>query len=135
MIGILVVTHGKLAQGFKHASEMIAGKADQFGVLGLSEGENIEDFKNKVSKKISDLNSGKGVIVLCDLFGASPYNVTLQSYPKLKSSVEYEIVSGVNLPMIIETILERRNYDNLAHLVAHIAEVGKSAIRIQNFNF
>ena len=80
MIGILILTHGELAKGYLSASELISGKAENIDSLGLFHETSIEDFKEDAAKKMQELDQGEGVLVFCDIFGASPYNVTAQNY-------------------------------------------------------
>lgn len=128
MIGILIMTHGELAKGYLSASELISGKAENIDSLGLFHETSIDDFKEQAAKKMQALDQGEGVLVFCDIFGASPYNVTAQNYHLLKGKVNYRSVTGVNLPMVIEAICSRQNMelDQLAH---YIQEVGKQGIK------
>jgi len=128
MIGILVLTHGELASGYISAIELIAGKKSSLDSLGIYHETNIEEYKTQVANKILKLNQGKGVLVFCDIFGASPYNVTAHNYKNLKGLVEYRSITGVNLPMLIEA-LYCREFMELNELSKHVQEIGKQGIK------
>ncbi len=128
MIGILILTHGDLARGYLSAMNLIIGEAKNTDYLGLYHETSIEDYKSNVTKKIKQMNQGEGVLVFCDIFGASPYNVTAQSYPELKGVVDYRSITGVNLPMILEAIVGRETM-KLDQLSDYIQQVGKESIK------
>ncbi|GCF93830.1 PTS mannose transporter subunit IIAB [Enterococcus florum] len=128
MIGLLILTHGELAKGYLSAAELISGKAENIDSLGLFHETSIETFRENVAEKIVELDQGEGVLVFCDIFGASPYNVTAQNYHQLKGRVAYRSVTGVNLPMVIEAICSRENM-SLAELAQHVQDTGKEGIK------
>lgn len=103
MIGIVIATHGKMAEGIADAVSMIIGKQSQFIPLGIKADETTECFSQRLSNAINKVNSGKGVIVFTDLFGATPTNVSGNFI--YKSNIE--LITGVNLPMVLETCLVR----------------------------
>lgn len=122
MIGICVISHGKLANGLKDSCELILGEQPQFITVGLRDGDDFGVFKEHVLNSIKEVNHDKGVIVFVDLFGASPYNSVLFSFPELISlGIDVRMITGVNLPMIIEACDKRLNMelDELFHKVIH----------------
>lgn len=127
MIGVLIITHGDLAQGLISASELIMGKAENLDYLGLYHETSIEVFNQQVAEKILALDTGEGVLVFCDIFGASPYNSTALNYKELKDKVNYRAITGVNLPMVIEA-LSMREFTELAELSKTIQKIGKEGI-------
>ncbi|MEO1772352.1 PTS sugar transporter subunit IIA [Candidatus Enterococcus ferrettii] len=128
MIGLLILTHGELAKGYLSAAELISGKAENIDSLGLFHETSIEAFKDAAAEKMQALDQGEGVLVFCDIFGASPYNVTAQNYHLLKGKVNYRSVTGVNLPMVIEAICSRETME-LDQLAQYIQTVGKEGIK------
>ena len=128
MIGVLLLTHGELAAGYLSALRLITGEAENIDTLGLYHETSIEDYKEEVAAKMLKMEQGEGVIVFCDIFGASPYNVTAQNYQVLKDKVNYRSITGVNLPMVIEAVWSRENMD-LNELAKHIQTVGKEGIK------
>lgn len=128
MIGVLLLTHGELAAGYLSALRLITGEAENIDTLGLYHETSIEDYKEEVAAKMLKMEQGEGVIVFCDIFGASPYNVTAQNYQVLKDKVNYRSITGANLPMVIEAVCSRENMD-LNELAKHIQTVGKEGIK------
>ncbi len=130
MIGVLMISHGKMVEGIKNSVELIMGKQDQVDCLGLNEGNDFNTFKESVYQKIIHLNTGSGVIVLVDLFGASPYNATAMNVERLKEShCNIKVVTGINLPMVLETITYRQQKITLDELYKHALITGKDGIK------
>lgn len=110
MIGILLISHGKMAEGIKDSINLIVGNVDSIETIGFHAGQDIESLKEKVQKAVKRLDNGAGVLVYVDLFGASPYNAAMFSYPELKEvGIEIKVISGLNLPMILEVVFMREN--------------------------
>lgn len=129
MVGVLILTHGKLADGLKNSVEMIMGQNESFNTLGLYEGDDFSEFKENVFEHISLLDTGEGVLVLVDLFGASPYNSVMFNYEEIKSREKnVRLITGVNLPMVIES-LNARNYMKLDQLYEEVMNMGISNIK------
>jgi mannose PTS system EIIA component len=129
MVGVLILTHGKLADGLKNSVEMIMGQNESFNTLGLYEGDDFSEFKENVLEHISLLDTGEGVLVLVDLFGASPYNSVMFNYQEIKSREKnIRLITGVNLPMVIES-LNARNYMKLDQLYEEVMNMGISNIK------
>jgi PTS system mannose-specific IIA component len=126
MIGIVIATHGKMAEGIADTVSMIIGKQSQFIAVGIQEEETVECFSHRLNLAINKVNSGKGVIVFTDLFGATPTNVSGNFI--YKSNIE--LVTGVNLPMILETCLVRTQKGITLNEVAKVAfKNGQSGIK------
>ena len=106
MLGIVIATHGTLSDGIKDAAEVIMGNTENIVTVNLNAGDDIEKLGKKINNAILEVNQGDGVVVLADLVSASPYNqsvlVTNQLDSELKDKVY--IISGVNLPMLLEII-------------------------------
>lgn len=128
MIGILILTHGELANGFLSALKLISGNERQIEGIRLFHETDIEEYKEAVTEKIKDMDQGEGILVFCDIFGASPYNVTAQNFKNLKDVVHYRAVTGVSLPMIIEAVYCRKNMA-LDVLAQHVQQMGKDGIK------
>lgn len=128
MIGILILTHGELAKGYVSALNLIYGEADNVDCLCIFHETSIDDYKKEVAEKMRELAMNDGVLVLCDIFGASPYNVTAQNYKELKDEVNYRSITGVNLPMVIEAVANR-DVMSLDELAKHVQAVGKDGIK------
>lgn len=108
MIGVLVVTHGYLSEEFLNTVKLIMGKQEKSFSLSLLEGDSIEDFSQGILNKIKEIDEGSGVIVVTDLFLASPYNQTALNHKKiLNEDIDYRLLTGVNLSMLLEIFNQR----------------------------
>jgi PTS system mannose-specific IIA component len=97
MIGILIVTHGGLAAELLSAGEVIAGELPNFRALALDWSEGIDEARRRIGAEVDLLDRGDGVLILTDMFGDTPSNAALS----LREAGRVEVVSGVNLPMIV----------------------------------
>lgn len=113
MVGIIVISHGKLAEGLKDAIEMIMGPQTQFKTLGLFPEDNPDDFRDAIKTSIKEIDDGQGILIFADLFGGSPANAATYLVNLRPQGIE--IVTGVNLPMLLE-IINLRQDGNLKHL-------------------
>jgi len=128
MIGICIVTHGELANGLKDSCELIIGEQNQLYTLGLRHGDDFEEFKESVLNGIESVNNNDGVLVFVDLLGASPYNSVLFNLPQLKqNNINIRMITGVNLPMLIEAC-EQRNHKDLESVFKKVIRTGKDYI-------
>lgn len=128
MTGILIVTHGELANGLMDSLSLIMGEQEACQTLGLKHGDDIVEFSEKIQAGICQLDRGDGVLVLVDLFSASPYNQAAMSFNKLKEH-RYRLVSGVNLPMIIEAFNQRMIGSDLETMYQAAMTAGKDGIK------
>jgi len=103
MLGILIATHGDLSIGLLDAAKLIVGKQENIRTMSLFHDTDISTFGDIMKENIEELNQGQGVIVFVDLFAASPYNQAVLKKQELKDT-PYKIISGVNLPMLIECL-------------------------------
>ena len=128
MTGILVVTHGEMATGLMDSLSLIMGEQEDYQTLGLKHGDDIVEFSEKIQAGICELDQGEGVLVLVDLFSASPYNQAAMSFSKLKDH-KYRLVSGVNLPMLIEAFNQRMIGADLETMYQAAMNAGKDGIK------
>ncbi len=98
MIGLMIITHGNLALELRSAMEHMIGDQNDIEIFSITPEDDIDIQKNKIEKKLKELNQGKGVIILTDVFGGTPSNLALNF---LEPGI-IEIMSGVNLPMLIK---------------------------------
>ena len=108
MIGLMIITHGNLALELRSAMEHMIGDQNNIEIFSITPEDDIDIQKNNIEKKLKELNQGKGVIILTDVFGGTPSNLALNF---LEPGV-VEIMSGVNLPMLIK-ICQLRDKDIL----------------------
>ncbi|MGX7205405.1 PTS sugar transporter subunit IIA [Enterococcus pingfangensis] len=128
MTGILIVTHGEMAKGIMDGLSLIMGEQEEYQTLGLRHGDDIVEFGEKIQASIRQLDKGDGVLVLADLFSASPYNQTALSFNKLKDH-SYRLISGVNLPLIIEVFNQRMIGADLETMYQAAMTAGKEGIK------
>jgi mannose/fructose/sorbose-specific phosphotransferase system IIA component len=115
MIGIVVVGHGRLAEGVLHAARMIVGELGGVRGVSLREMDDVEGLLGRVEAAVDEVAvGGEGVLILVDLFGASPFNVSARL---ARGRDDLEVVTGVNLPMVLELVV-RREGRKLAELTA-----------------
>ncbi|QAT39146.1 PTS sugar transporter subunit IIA [Clostridium sp. JN-9] len=127
MIGVLIATHGDFGKEILKSSELILGKQDHTLTLSLNYGDSIEKFGEQIVNAIQSLENGSGVLVFTDLLGASPYNATALNSNKVNNA-RFRCICGVNLPMVLEALTMRNNYD-LDKLTEQCMEAGMSGIK------
>lgn len=117
MIGVLLVSHGKMAEGMKDSVGMIVGEVDQFDTLALVPGQDIAELGNHILSKSQALDSGDGVLIFVDLFGASPYNASMKCVPEWSAKgIKARVITGMSLPMVITAVCNRE-FSNIDELV------------------
>ncbi|MDU4133296.1 MAG: PTS sugar transporter subunit IIA, partial [Clostridium perfringens] len=121
----LVATHGEMAKGLFDAIDMICGTQEKFSIVSLKRGQDAESFGEELGEKINELNSDEGVVVLVDLLGATPMN---QSALNLYKSDKVEVITGVNLPMVVTATMERDYFSDIKELVEKIKNDGKDSV-------
>jgi PTS system mannose-specific IIA component len=115
MIGIVIVTHSALADEFLMATQQIVGTVEGIEPISIDPSDPIEEVEKRIKKGIKKVDAGKGVLILTDMFGGTPSNISLSFQEKGK----VEIVTGVNLPMLIKlsTLREEQSLDELASFI------------------
>ena len=97
MIGMILVTHGKLAEEFVAAMQHVVGRQDAVRTVCIGPNDDMEARRAEIAAAIEEVNSGAGVIILTDRFGGTPSNLAISLMEKGK----VEIIAGINLPMLI----------------------------------
>ena len=123
MVGILVVTHGRLAQELLETTKMIVGKSvDHIIPISVGWNDDTADIQKTIASAVTKVDHGEGVLILTDMFGGTPSNISLSFL-----SEKVEIVTGVNLPMLIKIVNvgDRCTLKELSHL---IHDQGKKSI-------
>jgi PTS system mannose-specific IIA component len=124
MIGLVVVTHAGLAEEFIRAAELILGPLKRVESLSIDHGLSLDTARVKLDQVVARVGQdGDGVIILTDLFGGTPTNISAE----LLQDGVVEILTGVNLPMLIKGVGSRTN-QNLESLVTLLKDSGKNAI-------
>ncbi len=125
MTGVLIITHGQLARELLEAAEFIVGAVGAAGCLSIDVTKDSKELGNMIREKIDSLDQGQGVLILTDMFGGTPSNLALSFLQQ--DSVE--IVTGVNLPMVI-AIAQNREGHNLAEIADMAKTAGKRSISL-----
>ena len=123
MIGVVVVTHGQLAAELVNATEMIVGELPRFAAVSIGWHEDTDDARQEIAEAVGRVDQGHGVLILTDMFGGTPCNLAV-TFLRGRS---VEVITGVNVPMLIKLSSIRDNPDLLA-VVREIREHGRNAI-------
>ncbi len=126
MTGILVVTHANLGETLIETVEFILGKKEEnLAFVSINIKEDPEKLRKKIKKNISNVRTDNGVIILTDMFGGTPSNL---SYSFLEEG-EVEVISGVNLPILLRAVNTRSKMD-MTTLTTSLVEHGKKSISL-----
>jgi PTS system mannose-specific IIA component len=127
MVGILVVTHGKLGDVLIDTAEIIFdAKIDAIVSVSIDLKQNVETLRKKIKDGIKAVNQQKGILILTDMFGGTPSNL---SYSFLEEG-KIEVISGVNLPILVKAINCRKKETDLHQMAKIIEECGKKSISL-----
>ncbi|HYZ48784.1 MAG TPA: PTS sugar transporter subunit IIA [Sphingomonas sp.] len=125
MIGLVLVTHGRLAAEFVVAMEHVVGPQSAVEAICIGPDDDMEMRRADIAKAIRGVDSGRGVIVLTDLFGGTPSNLAIS----LMQPGKTEVIAGINLPMLIRLEGARRTM-NVKDAVAAAREAGRKYISV-----
>lgn len=125
MIGIVVVSHGRLAHELIAAAEHVVGKLWRARAISIDSDDDLDTKREQILAAVKGCDTGRGVIVLTDMFGGTPSNLVLS----IRGSVPMEIVSGSNLPMLIK-LAEVRDVLTLEEAAQAAAEGGRKYVTI-----
>jgi PTS system mannose-specific IIA component len=125
MIGLVLVTHGRLADEFVTAMEHVVGPQKQVLTVAIGPDDDMEARRADIRAAIAEVDSGRGVIVLTDLFGGTPSNLAIS----LMERGRVEVIAGINLPMLIRLESARRKM-GVAAAVAAAREAGRKYISV-----
>jgi PTS system mannose-specific IIA component len=126
MIGLLIVTHCDLGKELLNAAEFIVGrKIDAVDTMAITETSGTDLLRKKIEAKVNALESGDGVLILTDMFGGTPSNLSLSFLKEGK----FEVLTGVNLPMII-AIVQNRPGSTVTALAEKAQDAGKLGISL-----
>jgi PTS system mannose-specific IIA component len=125
MIGIVVISHGRLATELLRASEIIVGKIENSVAVDIDPKTGMDEIRQAMEGAIRTVDLGKGVLLLVDMFGGTPSNIGLS----FLGTHQVEVVTGVNLPMMIKLPMARAAM-SLSELARHIQEYGQRNITI-----
>ncbi|MFH0810903.1 MAG: PTS sugar transporter [Pseudomonadota bacterium] len=123
MVGAIVVTHCRLGQELVCATEFIVGKIDALKAVSVDPARKAEELRGEIEAAVRQVDRGEGVLILTDMFGGTPSNISLSFLEEGK----VEIITGVNLPMIIRFATEREG-KSLAEVSESVKSYGRRSI-------
>jgi mannose PTS system EIIA component len=123
VIGVVVVTHGQLATELVNAAEMIVGDLPRFTAVSIGWHDEVNDAREDIAQAIERVRGDDGVLLLTDMFGGTPSNLAMTFLEKDR----LEVITGVNLPMLIKLAGSRHSAD-LLQVARDMREHGRNAI-------
>jgi mannose PTS system EIIA component len=123
VIGVVVVTHGQLATELVNAAEMIVGDLPRFTAVSIGWHDDVNDAREDIAQAIERVRGSEGVLLLTDMFGGTPSNLGMT----FLETDRLEVITGVNLPMLIK-LAGRRESSNLLAVAKEMREHGRNAI-------
>ena len=129
-IGIVIVTHGNLGAELLKVLEHVVGHQEKIEVVSIGPEDDMEETRLNILKSVNDVNCGKGVIVLTDMFGGTPSNLAIS----VMNEENVEVVAGVNLPMLIK-ISALREKCNMKELIKRSQESGRKYMNVASAFF
>jgi PTS system mannose-specific IIA component len=125
MIGLVLVTHGRLAVEFRAALEHVVGPQTQVETISIGPDDDVERRRQDILDAVAKANTGFGVILLTDMFGGTPSNLAIS----VMDAGKVEVIAGVNLPMLIK-LSKIRADKPLAEAVEEAQEAGRKYINV-----
>lgn len=125
MIGLVLVTHGRLAETFIEAMEHVVGAQTHIATICIGPNDDMEQRRAQIAASIVEVDQGSGTILLTDLFGGTPSNLAIS----LLEAGRVEVIAGINLPMLIRLASARKSMDVTA-AVATAQQAGRNYITI-----
>ncbi|MGY4395981.1 PTS system mannose-specific IIA component [Sphingomonas sp. UYAg733] len=125
MIGLVLVTHGRLADEFVTAMEHVVGKQERIATIAIGPDDDMEARRGDIAEAITTVDAGNGVILLTDLFGGTPSNLAIS----LMEKGRVEVIAGINLPMLIR-LASARTKMKVVDAVAAAREAGRKYITV-----
>ena len=125
MIGMLVVSHGRLAEALVAALEHVVGPQDHVVTVCIEPSDDMEQRRGEILAGIEAVEQGDGVVLLTDMFGGTPSNLAIS----VMNSPDIEVIAGVNLPMLVK-LASVRDGKTLADAVADAQESGRKYISV-----
>src|ERR1700683_4370791 len=128
MIGLVIVTHGRLAEEFVYAMEHVVGPQAAVAAICIGADDDMERRRRDILKACEQVNSGAGVILLTDMFGGTPSNLAISVMEQTRA----EVIAGLNLPMLIKLASVRLRED-LTTCVAQAQAAGRKYISVASY--
>jgi PTS system mannose-specific IIA component len=128
VIGLVIVTHGRLAEEFVYAMEHVVGPQPAVTAICIGPDDDMERRRRDILRACQVVDSGQGVILLTDMFGGTPSNLAISVMEQTKA----EVIAGLNLPMLIK-LASLRGRESLEACVSHAQEAGRKYISVASY--
>jgi PTS system mannose-specific IIA component len=128
MIGLVIVTHGRLAEEFLFAMEHVVGPQRAVAAVCIGPEDDMELRRKDILRAVERVDQGKGVILLTDMFGGTPSNLAISVMEQTRA----EVIAGLNLPMLIK-LASVRSRQSLEEAVACAQEAGRKYISVASY--
>ncbi len=128
MIGLVIVTHGRLAAEFVAAMEHVVGRQRAVEAICIGPEDDMEQRRHDILEAVDRVGSGDGVILLTDMFGGTPSNLAISVMEQTRA----EVIAGLNLPMLIK-LASIRGREDLQTCVAHAQDAGRKYISVASY--
>lgn len=125
MIGMVVVTHGRLAEEFIAAMEHVVGPQSALLAVSIGPDDDMEQRRQDILNAVAEVDAGGGVILLTDMFGGTPSNLAIS----IMDTTNVEVIAGINLPMLIK-LASVRSVCNMEEAVTAAQQAGKKYINV-----
>lgn len=125
MIGLVLVTHGRLADEFRSALEHVVGPQEAIATISIAPEDDVESRRGDILSAVSRVDRGGGVVILTDMFGGTPSNLAIS----VMDGPQVEVLAGVNLPMLVKLARVRAELP-LKQAVERAQEAGRKYINI-----
>lgn len=125
MIGLVLVTHGRLADEFRLAVEHVVGPQDNFETVAIGAEDDMEQRRRDIVEAVRRVDTGAGVILLTDMFGGTPSNLAIS----VMEAGRIEVIAGMNLPMLIKLSSVRKS-DNMVVALDEAQAAGRKYINV-----
>ncbi|AQP54229.1 PTS mannose transporter subunit IIAB [Vagococcus penaei] len=129
MVGIILASHGEFANGILQSGSMIFGEQENVQAVTLMPSEGPDDLRAKLEAAVQSFDDQNEVLFLVDLWGGTPFNQANTLFEENKET--WAIVSGLNLPMLIEAYASRFSMESAHEIAAHIIETAKDGVKVR----
>jgi PTS system mannose-specific IIA component len=125
MIGLVIVTHGRLANEFRSALEHVVGRQNGLETIAIGPDDDMDARRQQILEAVRSVDAGKGVIILTDMFGGTPSNLAISVMDEVKA----EVIAGINLPILVK-LASIRGEMSLSQAVMMARDAGRKYIKV-----
>jgi PTS system mannose-specific IIA component len=125
MIGIVIVTHGNLANEFRAAMEHVVGTQEQVAAISIMPSDDMEERRNAILEAVAEVDRGDGAVILTDMFGGTPSNLAIS----VMDEAVVEVIAGVNLPMLVK-LARIREEASMSEAITQAQDAGRRYIHV-----